>query len=66
MKRKIQAYITCACLTVVLTLLTSLTATAQEAGYFNHQYLQPVLINPGATGGEVSTMNELLALSFPG
>lgn len=50
MKRKIQAYITGACLTVVLTLLTSLTATAQEAGYFNHQYLQPVLINPGATG----------------
>jgi len=23
---------------------------AQEAGYFNHQFLQPVLINPGATG----------------
>jgi type IX secretion system PorP/SprF family membrane protein len=23
---------------------------AQEAGYFNHHYFQPVLINPGATG----------------
>lgn len=23
---------------------------AQEAGYFNHQYLQPILINPGAAG----------------
>lgn len=23
---------------------------AQEAGYFNHHYIQPVLLNPGATG----------------
>ncbi|MEO5907403.1 MAG: PorP/SprF family type IX secretion system membrane protein [Saprospiraceae bacterium] len=26
------------------------TVNAQEPGYFNHQFLQPVLINPGATG----------------
>lgn len=26
------------------------SANAQEPGYFNHQYIQPVLINPGATG----------------
>lgn len=29
--------------------LTS-SSSAQEAGYFNHSYIQPVLLNPGATG----------------
>ena len=24
--------------------------SAQETGYFTHQFLQPILINPGATG----------------
>lgn len=31
-------------------MLTAGTLTAQEAGYFNHQYIQPVLVNPGAVG----------------
>lgn len=30
----------------------SFCVNAQEAGYFNHTYLYPVLINPGATGFE--------------
>lgn len=33
--------------------------SAQEPGYFNHHFLQPVLINPGATG--FSGHHELLA-----
>ena len=33
-----------------LLLLVAGSASAQEAGYFNHQYLEPVLINPGAAG----------------
>ena len=30
------------------------SATAQEAGYFSHYYLNPVILNPGATGFENS------------
>ncbi len=42
------------CATILFSLVLVLTGSqqvgAQEAGYFNHQYLQPILINPGATG----------------
>ena len=37
------------CLTALLVLVSGVLA-AQEAGYFNHQYLQPILINPAAAG----------------
>lgn len=50
MKRNIQAYITGAFGTILFILGISTSSIAQEAGYFNHQYLQPVLFNPGATG----------------
>ncbi len=30
--------------------LSLIRLSAQEVGYFNHYYLQPVMINPGATG----------------
>lgn len=33
-----------------LLVLAAGALSAQEAGYFNHQYLQPILINPGAAG----------------
>ena len=35
---------------LLLPLVLVNTALAQEAGYFNHPYLQPILFNPGATG----------------
>src|SRR5688500_17497932 len=50
MKNKIQRaiYILLPC--VLIQLMLVLNVSAQEAGYFNHQFLHPVLINPGATG----------------
>src|SRR6187431_1312425 len=50
MKKKIQEYTLGIILSVVVTLAAVNTAVAQEAGYFNHTFLQPVLFNPGATG----------------
>ena len=50
MKNKIQAYIFGIVLSGITTLAAVNTASAQEAGYFNHTFLQPVLFNPGATG----------------
>jgi len=50
MNQKIQSY---TFIIIVVTLLLSFTvqqSNAQEAGYFNHHYFLPVLINPGATG----------------
>jgi len=34
----------------ILTTCGLQNLSAQEAGYFNHQFLQPILLNPGATG----------------
>ena len=58
-------------LLVVLAQVCVITSTlAQEPGYFNHQYIQPVLINPGATGFQGN--HQLMAAykhkwsSFPG
>lgn len=50
MIKNFQQHIIGAFLAVMLISGLSNTAAAQEAGYFNHQYLQPILINPGATG----------------
>lgn len=50
MKSKFQAYILGTVLTVAFSAGVSNKAFGQEAGYFNHQYLQPILFNPGATG----------------
>lgn len=49
MNKFIQKYIACA-LFLILANAGINKLAAQEAGYFNHQYLQPILINPGATG----------------
>ena len=50
MKNKIQSYIFGIVLSVILTVAAVNTAYTQEAGYFNHTFLQPILFNPGATG----------------
>ena len=50
MKNKVQQYIIGTVLTVVISFAVTHTVVAQQAGYFNHQYLQPILFNPGATG----------------
>lgn len=50
MKNKIQEYTLGIILSVVVTIGAVNTAVSQEAGYFNHTFLQPVLFNPGATG----------------
>jgi type IX secretion system PorP/SprF family membrane protein len=49
MNKKLHQYIIGSLLTTVLCVgVTNLKA--QESGYFNHHFIQPVLINPGATG----------------
>lgn len=50
MKNKVHQYIIGTVLTVVISFTITQTIGAQQTGYFNHQYLQPVLFNPGATG----------------
>ena len=35
---------------IVACLIAGFSAQAQQAGYFNHHYLRPVMINAGATG----------------
>ncbi|MFZ1678300.1 MAG: PorP/SprF family type IX secretion system membrane protein [Saprospiraceae bacterium] len=50
MNKKIQKYLLGIGLTSILLIGSFQVIKAQEAGYFDHHYLQPVLINPGATG----------------
>lgn len=50
MNKKIQAYIFGIILQVIIAIGAVNTASTQEAGYFNHSFLQPILFNPGATG----------------
>lgn len=50
MKNNIHQYILRVVLAVVLITGITKSGIAQEAGYFNHSYLQPILINPAATG----------------
>lgn len=50
MKSKMQSNILAAILMVIISGGISNTIIGQEAGYFNHQFLQPILFNPGATG----------------
>jgi len=50
MNKKIQKYLLAIGLTSMLLIGAIHIGHAQEAGYFDHHYLQPVLINPGATG----------------
>ncbi len=50
MNKKIQDYFFGIILIAVICAGMNQSALSQEAGYFNHQFLQPVLINPGATG----------------
>lgn len=50
MNKRVQPYTIRIMLAAMAFLTMSLRMEAQEAGYFNHHYLQPVLINPGATG----------------
>jgi type IX secretion system PorP/SprF family membrane protein len=40
----------CCSIILVLSINDGNKINAQEAGYFSHQFLQPILINPGATG----------------
>lgn len=37
-------------ITFVILMMTGAHLSAQEAGYLNHQYLQPILVNAGAAG----------------
>ena len=50
MNQKLQLYTLSFLLTIVCLSVANQKAAAQEAGYFNHHYFIPVLINPGATG----------------
>ena len=50
MNKKIQKYLLAIGLTSITMISAFQVSRAQEAGYFDHHYLQPVLINPGATG----------------
>lgn len=50
MNKNIQRILFGFALSAMLHLGLSSTLNAQEAGYFNHQYILPVLINPAATG----------------
>ena len=50
MKNQYTSYFLKAVLACILVSGMANKAISQEAGYFNHQYLQPILINPGATG----------------
>lgn len=43
-------FIFCCLIIMVLSINDGNKISAQEAGYFSHQFLQPILINPGATG----------------
>lgn len=48
-KKLHQLFIFAAC-TLCMQLCIYTSVNAQETGYFNHQFLHPILINPGATG----------------
>lgn len=50
MNKKIQKYLLGIGLKSMILIGSFQMVSAQEAGYFDHHYLQPVLINPGATG----------------
>ncbi len=50
MNKKIQKYLVGIGLKSMILIGSFQMVSAQEAGYFDHHYLQPVLINPGATG----------------
>jgi type IX secretion system PorP/SprF family membrane protein len=50
MNKNIQSYFFGIILTGMMGIVPSVDLFSQEAGYFGHTYLQPVLINPGATG----------------
>ena len=50
MKKSIHNYIASIALGLIFFLGGSNTLLSQGAGYFNHQYLQPILFNAGATG----------------
>lgn len=70
MNKKIQLCLSGIVLTMILLTSTFQTVRAQEAGYFDHHYLQPVLINPGATGfngdHEFMASYKLNYTDFPG
>lgn len=50
MNKNIQATSAKIILSIILLGAVVMQSHAQEAGYFNHHYFQPILINPGATG----------------
>ncbi len=50
MKQPVYNFITSLAFGIIFFLGTSNGLFAQQAGYFNHSYLQPVLFNAGATG----------------
>lgn len=50
MKKRIQSYISLLAVSAIILTGSIQSAFAQGSGYFNHQYLQPILINVGATG----------------
>ncbi len=70
MNKKLQKCLSVIIMTLIIVIGRSYTTYAQEAGYFNHYYIQPILINPGATG--FNGDHELLAAykinysDFPG
>ena len=50
MNKKTHNYILGSLIFLFITTVSFQKIHAQEAGFFNHYYFQPVLINPGATG----------------
>ncbi len=50
MKRTLQTYISSIAIVALFFVGGTNVAISQGAGYFNHQFLQPILINAGATG----------------
>nr|MDQ3016346.1 PorP/SprF family type IX secretion system membrane protein [Bacteroidota bacterium] len=70
MNKNLYNIIASASLILVTQLCMISSVNAQEPGYFNHQFLHPVLINPGATGFQGN--HQILAAykhkwsSFPG
>lgn len=52
MNKKTHNYILGSLICLFITSVSFQRIHAQEAGFFNHYYFQPVLINPGATGFE--------------
>lgn len=50
MNKRIYNHLSGIVIIAIILFASHQSTTAQEAGYFNHQFMHPILINPGATG----------------